>query len=52
MARAISPTLKQKELMTANNLLAKNWLVIRETETEVKLISKTSGKKRTIKKSA
>lgn len=52
MSRAIRPTLQQKKIMTKNNLVVDNWLVAKETETELKLVSKASGRTRTIKKTA
>ena len=51
MSRAVRPTLEQKKLMTKNNLVSKNWLVIKDTCTELVLASKATGTSRTIKKS-
>lgn len=50
MGRAVKPTREQKIQMTKAGLVAKNWLVAKETDSELKVVSKTSGKTRTIKK--
>ena len=52
MSRAIRPTLAQKKIMSKNNLLIDNWLVAKETDKELKLVSKATGRTRTIKKTA
>lgn len=52
MARAVKPTYKQKVIMNNQNLKVKDWLVSKETEIELKLVNKASGKTRTLKKLA
>lgn len=52
MARAVRPTLQQKKIIAKNNLVVDNWLVSKDTNSELKLVSKATGKTRTIKKSA
>ena len=52
MARAVKPTYKQKVIMNNQNLKVKDWLVSIETEIELKLVNKASGKTRTLKKLA
>lgn len=49
--RAVKPTRSQKMIMTKAGLVVVNWLVLRETETELRLISRGSGVRRIIKKS-
>ncbi|WP_167955076.1 DUF6906 family protein [Anaerosporobacter faecicola] len=50
MARAKKPTYKQKKIMDKQGLIVKCWLVAKETDTELKLVSRANGKTRTIKK--
>lgn len=52
MSRAIRPTYRQKKIMDKQGLVVGNWLVSKETETELKLVSKANGKTRTLKKLA
>lgn len=49
-SRAVKPTLAQKKLMTEAGLIVKNWLVLREDAEELRLVSRASGRSRTIKK--
>lgn len=49
-SRAVKPTLAQKKLMTEAGLIVKNWLVLREDAEELRLVSRASGKSRSIKK--
>lgn len=49
--KAVKPTLVQKKLMTEAGLIANNWLVMKETDEELLLVSRNSGKFRSIKKS-
>lgn len=49
-SRAAKPTREQKVLMDKRGLIARNWLVIRETPEELKLVSKGTGRSRTIRK--
>lgn len=51
-SRAWKPTLAQKILMEKSGLIAKDWLVIRDTPKELQLVSRGSGTGRTIKKAA
>lgn len=50
-SRATKPTRSQKVLMAKAGLVVVNWLVLRETEAELRLVSRGSGVRRTIKKS-
>lgn len=52
MSRALRPTYRQKQIMDKQKLVVKDWLVSKETDTEIKLVKKSTGKTRTIKKSA
>ena len=48
--KAKNPTLAQKKLMAAAGLIPRNWYVLKETEEELHLVSKGSGKTRKISK--
>ena len=48
--RAVRPTLAQKKLMAEAGLVPRNWLVLREDAEELRLVSRASGRSRTIKK--
>lgn len=50
-SRAQKPTLKQKKLITGAGLIASTWLVIKEDDQELRLVSRMSGVTRCIKKS-
>lgn len=52
MSRTVKPTLRQKKVIDRNKLDSRNWLVCKETNTELKIVCKASGKTRTIKNSA
>lgn len=43
-------TRRQKILMQSANLVPKNWLVLKETETGLLVVNRGSGKARTVKK--
>ena len=49
--KAVKPTLAQKKLMTEAGLIANNWLVMSDTPEELRLVSRNSGRFRSIKKS-
>ena len=49
-SRAKNPTLAQKKLISAAGLVARNWYVISETDTDLCLVHKGTGKSRKIKK--
>lgn len=49
--KAVKPTLAQKKRITAAGLVANNWLVMTESEEELLLVSRNSGRFRKIKKS-
>ena len=49
-SRATKPTRKQKILMQSANLVPKNWLVLKETETGLLVVNRGSGNARTVKK--
>lgn len=49
-SRAKKPTRNQKVLMAGAGLVPANWLVLRETPEELKLVSRGSGRRRTVKK--
>lgn len=48
--RAKKPTRNQKERISAAGLVVRSWLVLEETPEELRLVSRRSGAKRTIKK--
>ncbi len=48
--KAVKPTLAQKKRITAAGLIANNWLVMKESEGELLLVSRNSGRFRSIKK--
>lgn len=48
---ALKPTRNQKALMSKADLVVNNWLVLEETKTELRLVSRGAGVRRTIKKS-
>lgn len=50
-SRAMKPTRSQKALMSKAGLVVNNWLVLVETKTELRLVSRGAGMRRTIKKS-
>ena len=50
-SRAKKPTRNQKALMSKAGLVVNNWLVLVETKTELRLVSRGAGMRRTIKKS-
>lgn len=43
-------TRNQKELMTKRGLIASNWMVLAESETELEVISKRSKQRRKLEK--
>lgn len=47
---ALKPTRNQKAFMSKNGLVVKYWLVLEETKTELRLVSRGAGVRRTIKK--
>lgn len=47
----MKPTRNQKALMSKEGLAVNNWLVLEETKTELRLVSRGAGVRRTIKKS-
>ena len=49
-SRAVRPTREQKILMAAAGLVIKNWLVLSDTASELRVVSRGSGRVRTIKK--
>lgn len=49
-SKAKKPTLAQKKIIAAAGLIAKNWLVLKETDEELHLVSKGAGKTRKVKK--
>lgn len=48
--KTTKPTLAQKKVMSAAGLIAKNWLVLKETDEELHLVSKGAGVTRKVKK--
>lgn len=50
-SRAKKPTRNQKALMSKAGRVVNNWLVLEETMTELRLVSRGAGVRRTIKKS-
>lgn len=49
--KAVKPTLAQKKRITDAGLVVNNWLVLKESEDELLLVSRNSGRFRRIKKS-
>lgn len=49
--KAVKPTLAQKKLMSEAGFIINNWLVMSETDEELRLVSQNSGRFRSIKKS-
>ena len=47
---AVKPTRAQKVLISTAGLVVRNWLVISDTEAELRLVSRRSGATRVIKK--
>lgn len=50
-SKAKKPTLAQKKIIAAAGLTVKNWLVLKETDEELHLVSKGAGRTRKVKKS-
>lgn len=48
--KAVKPTLAQKKRITDAGLIANNWLIMKESEDELLLVSRNSGRFRSIKK--
>lgn len=48
--RAAKPTRAQKILMDRHGLAVKNWLVLADTPEELRLVSRGTGRNRTIRK--
>lgn len=49
-SRATKPTRNQKVLLSKSGLAVNNWLALEETMTELRLVSRGAGMRRTIKK--
>lgn len=49
-SRARKPTRQEKTLITAAGLVARNWYVLSETDTELHLVSKGTGRSRKVRK--
>lgn len=49
-SKAIKPTLAQKKLIAAAGLVVNNWLVLWENDEELRLVHRSSGTARHIKK--
>ena len=49
-ARVRNPTLAQKKLISAAGLIARNWYVLSETDAELHLVSKGTGRSRKVRK--
>ena len=50
MKNGKKPNLRQKKLMTAWHLNYENWLVVKDTSTEMVIVHLTTGRMRTIAK--
>lgn len=48
--RERNPTLAQKKIISAAGLIARNWYVVKETEEELHLVSKGTGRSRKVRK--
>lgn len=49
--KAVKPTLAQKKLISNAGLVVRNWLVLRDNDEELRIVHRTSGKPKSIKKS-
>ena len=49
-SRVRNPTLAQKKLISAAGLIARNWYVVKETDEELHLVSKGTGRSRKVRK--
>lgn len=50
MSRAVKPTLEQKKRIEAAGLIWRDWLVVAETPTGLRIVNKGSGKPGRVKK--
>lgn len=50
MSRAIKLTRAQKEILTRAGLMWRNWLFLKESEKELVIVNKSTGKVRKVKK--
>ena len=50
MKHGKNPTVKQKKLMTQNSLNCDEWLVVKDTSTEMVIVHRDTGALRTITK--
>lgn len=48
--RERNPTLAQKKMISAAGLVARNWYVVKETDEELHLVSKGTGRSRKVRK--
>lgn len=48
--RERNPTLAQKKIISAAGLIARNWYVLSETDEELHLVSKGTGRSRKVRK--
>lgn len=48
--RERNPTLAQKKMISAAGLIARNWYVVKETDEELHLVSKGTGRSRKVRK--
>ena len=44
------PTVRQKKLMTTRHLNYENWLVVKDTSTEMVVVHRATGRQKIIKK--
>ena len=50
MKHGKNPTVRQKKLMTQWHLNFENWLIVKDTPTEMEIVHRHTGKTRTIPK--
>lgn len=50
MKHGKKPTLKQKKELTKHKLNYENWLIVKDTSNELKVVNRNSGKFRTFDK--
>ena len=50
MKHGKNPTVRQKKLMTQWHLNCENWLIVKDTSTEMQIIHRNTGQTRTIPK--
>lgn len=50
MKNGKNPTVRQKKLLTQWHLNYENWLIVKDTPTEMEIVHRNTGQRRTISK--